>query len=497
MGIFSFGKKKPAESADAPAGAPAGAFVPQPDKAEKFFAHAKTASQTGNHEYALMLYAKGLRFDPRSIERHEEFYRIAIAHYQAGGTPAAKEQIRELEGPGPIEKFVQAEYIWGRDPLNMDNCFRLLETAGKASQLAFGAWIAPKMLDLLRKQKKQTKAMWLKAKTLFSGVEAFAEGLACIEQALIVDPSDVKLETEFKDLTARNAIKAGGYDRALGGGGNFQAMVKDQDKQQELQDAASISASEDTLQRAIERAKAELEANPMSAEVVQKLGTLLRRLGTEESENEAAAMYMAAYERLSEYRFKMFAGEIRVSHKRRAVEAARKRVEADPEDEAARAEFKAIRAEFLDLERSELRERQKNYPTDRSIKFELWRIEFELKNYDEAMAAFQSCKDEAKLRIASTHFLGKCFAAEGWHSEAIGEFREAITGLGAGESERELPIKYDLMLSLMALARAEENSAYARDAGEICSAIVRKDISYRDIRQRRKEIDTLLKELPS
>ena len=497
MGLFSFGKKKPAESADAPAGAPAGAFVPQPDKAEKFFAHAKTASQTGNHEYALMLYAKGLRFDPRSIERHEEFYRIAIAHYQAGGTPAAKEQIRELEGPGPIEKFVQAEYIWGRDPLNMDNCFRLLETAGKASQLAFGAWIAPKMLDLLRKQKKQTKAMWLKAKTLFSGVEAFAEALACIEQAVIVDPSDTKLAAEVKDLTARNAIKAGGYDRALGGGGNFQAMVKDQDKQQELQDAASISASEDTLQRAIERAKAELEANPMSAEVVQKLGTLLRRLGTEESENEAAAMYMAAYERLSEYRFKMFAGEIRVSHKRRAVEAARKRVEADPEDEAARAEFKAIRAEFLDLERSELRERQKNYPTDRSIKFELGRIEFELKNYDEAMAAFQSCKDEAKLRIASTHYLGKCFAAEGWHSEAIGEFREAITGLGAGESERELPIKYDLMLSLMALARAEENSAYARDAGEICSAIVRKDISYRDIRQRRKEIDTLLKELPS
>ena len=66
LGLFSFGKKKPAESADAPAGA----FVPQPDKAEKFFAHAKTASQTGNHEYALMLYAKGFRFDPNGLPRH-------------------------------------------------------------------------------------------------------------------------------------------------------------------------------------------------------------------------------------------------------------------------------------------------------------------------------------------------------------------------------------------------------------------------------------------
>jgi tetratricopeptide (TPR) repeat protein len=501
LGLFSFGKKKTEAADGSVPGAPAGAFVPQPDKAEKFFSHAKTAAQTGNHEYALMLYAKGLRFDPSSLARHEEFYRIAIAHYQAGGTPAGKEQIRELDGPGPVEKFVQAEYIWGRDPLNIDHCFRLLEAAGKAAQIEFGGWIAPRMLDLLRKQKKQTKAMWVKAKTLFTGVEAFAEALASIEEAVRADPTDTKLAADLKEITARHAIKAGGYDRALGGGGNFQAMVKDQDKQQELQDAASISASEDTLARGIERAKAELEANPMSAETVQKLGTLLRRLGTEESENEAAAMYMAAYERLSEYRFKMFAGEIRISHKRREVEAARKRVEADTDDEAALAAAKAahaaVRGELLDLERTELKERQKNYPTDRSIKFELGRIEFELGNFEEAMGSFQSCKDEAKLRIASTHYLGKCFAAEGWHSEAIGEFREAITGLGAGEADRELPIKYDLMLSLMEIARAEQNSAYAREAGEICSAIVRRDISYRDIRQRRKEIDTLLKELPS
>jgi tetratricopeptide (TPR) repeat protein len=206
---------------------------------------------------------------------------------------------------------------------------------------------------------------------------------------------------------------------------------------------------------------------------------------------------MGGFERLREYRFKMLAGEIRVGQARRRRDAAMKAFQADPENAGLKGEYEEVRRELLDLESRELREKQRNFPTDRSIKFELGRIEFELGNFDDAMAAFQACKDEAKLRIISTHMLGRCFAASNWHGEAIGEYREALQGLGAGEGERELPIKYDLMVSLMEQARAEKSGASAREAGEICSAIVRRDISYRDIRAKRKEIDALMKELPT
>jgi predicted negative regulator of RcsB-dependent stress response len=190
-----------------------------------------------------------------------------------------------------------------------------------------------------------------------------------------------------------------------------------------------------------------------------------------------------------------------VAQLRRKVAAAQKAFEkfTEPtaEADALKAAHAELRAQLLDLEARELRERQKAYPTDRSIKAELGRIEFELGNYEDAMAMFQACKDEAKLRIFATHMLGRCFAAEGWHSEAVGEYREAIQGLGAGESDRELPIKYDMMVALMELSRSERNGAYAREAGEICSAIVRRDISYRDIRAKRKEIDALMKDMPT
>jgi hypothetical protein len=131
---------------------PTGAFVPQPDKARKFFEHAKTIAQTGNAEYALMLFAKGLRLDPTVLARHEDAFRIAVTHFRSGGKPASKDQIKELEGPGPIEKFVQAEYIWWRDLKNLDALFKMLETCAKAGQIEFGTWVAKGAMDILRQR---------------------------------------------------------------------------------------------------------------------------------------------------------------------------------------------------------------------------------------------------------------------------------------------------------------------------------------------------------
>ena len=108
---------------------------------------------------------------------------------------------------------------------------------------------------------------------------------------------------------------------------------------------------------------------------------------------------------------------------------------------------------------------------------------------------YDKAKDEAKYRVFAAHMLGKCFAAQGWHGEAVGEFKEALQALDAGNAERELEIKYDLMNSLIEQAKAEKNAQAARDAAEICSYILRKNIAFRDIRDRRKQVDALVKEI--
>ncbi len=111
------------------------------------------------------------------------------------------------------------------------------------------------------------------------------------------------------------------------------------------------------------------------------------------------------------------------------------------------------------------------------------------------MEHLQNSKDEPRLRARASHMLGNCFAREQWYNEAIEEFKEALMAIEVADKSRELDIRYDLMLSLMEHARAENDPGLAREARDICSNIARKNIGYRDIRKRRTEVGQLLKDL--
>ena len=488
MAFGFFGKKKEEEPAAGASAAPSGAFVPQPEKARKWFDHGRTMTAASNFEYALFCFASGLKLDPGDMKAHEAMYETAIKFFQGGGKPAPSSEIKKIDGPGPVDRFVAAEFTWVRDINNIDAAMRLMDATAKAGQEAFGQWLAPKLLNMLKKQKKQSKSMYVKAKELFAAVDAWNEAYAAGEIATQIDPSDANLANELKQLSAQRALAAGGYAKAEAQQqGGFRSNIKDADRQKELAEQDSISAGADAEERNLERARKDFEDNPLSPEAVQKYGQLLRRKGTPDAEEEARRVYLLGFERMKEYRFRMYAGDIDLARKRREAKAAEDR--GDPEAAAAR------KRELLELEASEFRERTVKYPTDRGIKLELGRIDFELGKFEDAMASFQSCKDEARYRIHATHMLGKCFSAMGWHTEAIGEFKDALSASDATERDRVLPLRYDLMVSLMDVARAERSLSSAKDAFDICSAIVRKDISYRDIREKRKEIDALLKEL--
>ena len=83
-----FNKKKPPEDGD-PNNSSNGdaAFEPQPEKAQKWFEHAKTAAMSNNYEYALECYANGLKLDPELMSAHE-----AMLDAEQGKNPE-----RELE----------------------------------------------------------------------------------------------------------------------------------------------------------------------------------------------------------------------------------------------------------------------------------------------------------------------------------------------------------------------------------------------------------------
>ena len=501
LGFFSFGKKSADKSIDGSAAATSltGGFVAQPDKARTWFKHGDVAAGTHNFDYALICYASGLKLDPTQLPIYDRIYELAIQYAQTVGKPASRENLKKVEGPGPIDKFVTAVYVWFTDLQSVDPALKMLDATARAGQFEFGRWAAPKVLNLVRRApKKPSKSQWIKIKDVFSAVEAYTEAFAAAEEAIKIDPTDVQLINEIKQLTAARAMSQGGFTQAaLAGEGGFRSVIRDADKQRQLiEDEAIVSGEEATL-RVLDHCRKEFEANPMSGDAITKLGANLRKHGTPEAEAEALTVYQAGWERLTEYRFKMAIGEIKLAQMRRMHRVLELKVEAAPSDEDAKSGLTQLAAELLALELSELRDRQKNYPTDRGVKMDLGRLEFRQGNFQDAMACFQSCKEDAKFRVYATQMLGRCFAAEGWHEEAVGEYRDALTQIAGLEAERELSIRYDLMSSLIERAKLEKRGDLAREAAEICSAIVRKNIGYRDIRQKRKDIDVLQKELPT
>ncbi|MCH2134408.1 MAG: hypothetical protein MK116_11735 [Phycisphaerales bacterium] len=487
-------RKKPSDSEPAE---PEKAFTPDPAKARKWFEHAKAMAESHQYSSALVYYAHGLQLDPGSISAQEAILNVAARHHQAGGKKLPSKEIKKLEGPRPVDKLAAALLGWTSEFDNPGLAVKALEAAVKADQFEMANFLTPRVLNLVRNSRKINRNHLLQIKALASQCNAWDEAITAGAAALEMDPSDSKLDDDLKDLVAQKAMSKGGYEQAAGKEGGFREFIKDAKKQQELGQEDSLAGAGGARDSVLERAKAAYESTPDVPDVLNRYAQILRRTGTDEALTEAEQVYRRGAEQTGEYRFRMNAGDIAINRLRSAVERIKQQLEQAPENEQAALQDRltAKMSELLDFEAEEYADRSEKYPTDRTLKFQLGDVAYRRGDLGTAMECFQKAKDEPKLRTISGHYLGRCFAKENWHAEAIAEFREILEKLDSTDQERELEIRYDLMVSLIASAREERNGEQARDALEICSWIARKDITYRDIRDRRKEIDLLVREI--
>lgn len=474
---------------------PPPAFVADPAKAARYAEKAREAMRKGEWTYSLTMFAMSVKFDPNNLVVHTEMYDAAMAHLNAGGKSAASSDVKMIDGSGLVDRFAVNEYQWFCNVRDAGLALTCLESAAKAGLPDFGQWAAKSVFGAvnLAQNAKPNKKLWLRAKDAFAGVEAWEQALQCGEAAVGMDASDGALQAELRQLQAALAIKRGGYNENLGKEGAFLTRVKDADKQAELQAADSLSGSGGKDQLQMEVAKREFDEKPQSPEAVLKYAQLLRRAGTPEGEALAIEVYTTGFKNIGEYRFKMEADNIRILRARRKLEAIK--AAADSGDARAVAQHAAGLKQVQEFEAACFAERASKYPTDRGVKYDLGRLLFELGRYEDAMKSLQEAKDEGKYRVIAAHLLGRCFVQEGWHGEAVGEFKEALAALDVTTGDREMDIRYDLMVTLIELAKAEKSIQHAKDAQELCSAILRKDIGFRDIRARRKETDELVRQL--
>lgn len=470
-------------------------FVADPEQANAWFDRARQMADSGNYESAFAFFTNGFKLDPRDINVQKEVLQIAINYYNDGGLKATAKQIKQIVGSTNVEKFVTSLFIWWHDVMNAKHGIKAITAAVAADQHSFGTSMADTIISISAKDGKSLSHKELKALMhLFRSTGAWDQAIKVGQAALAAKPDDAVLERELNELAAERAMTEGGYGDIGSEEGGFRKFVKDIDKQRELEEDESLAGSAGSDERKAARAKKDFEEDPNSPDNVSTYVKILRKQDTAETIKLAFQVLMHGYKTTKQYRFRMEAADIKISMATKQLASIKEQLAANPTEELQQ-KFDAAKEELGAFRKTEYQERAKKYPTDRKIRFHLGELAVEDGDLNLAMECFQKAKDEPRLRVRAGQELGRCFASEGWHAEAIGEFKESMKALAGSDNDAELSLRYDLMQSLAAKAKNDTNIDLAREAMEICSSIARKDISYRDIRECRRNLDELVNEL--
>lgn len=486
-----FGRKKgDGGSAEGGEAAASGVEMPafSPEKAKRFFEHAKTVGETGNYEYAMQLWLGGLKHDPSSMYGLEQFLTAAV---NFSGKPG-KDLLRSVEGRTDTDRYVQAVLAWGLKIGDPSLAVKAVQGAAKLDLGEQAYYLGEQALKLVGGKPK--KDLYVKLMEAFSKVGAYDLAVQAGDAAVRMDPSDGQLATDVKNMSARSTMSRGGFDQS-GQEGGFRANVRDAERQRQLEEGERIVKTEETIDRLIADAEAEHAKRPDDIPTLQKLAKRLLERGRPEDEQRAIRLLMKGYETTKQFRFRQDAGKIRLRQLRRTLEQYRERAEANPDDEKAREAHKAAEAKFTEIEIKELKAAVEAYPTDLTLKYELGRRYFKVGDYDQAIAYLQEAKGDSRFRAQALALLAESFRAMEWNDEAIATYRQAMDGKGGLSEQLRLELRYGLMTALAAKAESERDLASAEEAEKLASSIAIEQFGYRDIREKREQLKKLVLDL--
>lgn len=513
---FAFFKKKkdeaeaPAEGQSAAgeptdAGEAAGVLTPDPAKAARFYEHAQAMDDASNYGYAMTLWLKGIRLDPANLNALESFMKSA-AGFTTHPDPERprdpppktpkREQLEEFSGRGAWDRYLAALLHWGVKPMDWSAGLRAFEAAVKLGYREAADWIGRRVLGVAGEDPKARKDAFVRMMNLFLEIDAYSQAVVAGEIACRLDPTDARLAAEVKNVAAQATMKRGGFEEGQKvEAGAFRKAVKDIQAQREVEEEERIVKTEEVQTRAIDRARTDYESRPTDVGAVQKYARLLLERGTFEDEKTAFQVLIRAFRDTQNYRFKSLAGEIDLRVARRQVREFKMAAAAEPgnvekQQTAARAERR-----LAEMEAKEYEERVANNPTDLQLRFDLGERLLAIGEDEKAIEQFQQARAAPGVAAHALKGLGVAFARLGWLDEAEQSWRDAIESHSVQTDDLAIELRYGLMEVMQRKAEESRDLPSAEEAFKLASGIAVQRIGYRDIRQRRQQLQDLVKSL--
>ena len=447
-------------------------------KAKVFFDRAKTVCDTGNYEYAIELCLQGLAIDPEARDAHQFLREISLKRKASGGKSLGMFEGIKLKAKSKDDKqnLLNAEKLLAYDPGNLDHMMGVFQAALSAGYYDTVLWIGDVALKANSDSKSPEKSKYLALKDGYKEIKQWKRAIEAGQYAARIDPQNMDLQTELKNLSARQTMADGNYEE-----GDFRKSIRNKDRQQELIDSDKDVRSGDVLARQIKDAEAGYAADPAAEGKLLRLVEFLEKTEDPEHENRAIELLEEAYARTKQFRFRQRIGKLKMAQMKRMERTIRTSAQADPKDEELRKDYEQFKKEQLEFELEEYTLWAEHYPTDLSLRFEAAARMFALKRWDETIPLLQVARSDPKIRNDATITLGRAFLEAGYVDEAIETLQGVID---------EYQLKGDDRSKLMNYwqGRALEQKGINDQALKRYSQVAQWEFTYKDVQQRIKRL---------
>ena len=457
------------------------------EQAENFFKRAKEIGAKGNHDYAIQMCLEGLRRNPDACQAHQLLLEQALRRQAAGGKKAGLMASLKLKlarkgstthlftrrGPkDPVDELLEAEGVWGKDPMNLALVDVVLEKMMAGGCLVSAKWMAGWLGEANARAEKSDGPRFSMLADVFAQLGEPDKAVEVCRAAVAVLPENSQLASKLNNMLAMQTMRKGKYDDE-----GFRQSLQNREDQDKLQETETLSQRKSAAEENITRARKSLEENPTESSKIMALVDALLLKDDEEGENEAIELLLKAYQQSGAYRFKQRAGEIRLRSNRRKARAMRAKIKGQPDNKELGQAYKQMLKEHLEAELAHYQDGVKHYPTDMRLRYEMGRRLLQLGRYDEAIPVLQDGQKDPKNHLKALSLLGQCFYRKEWYPDAIDVYLRALESPEATAGDVGKELRYYL-------GRAYEADGQTDKAAKTYSTVAQIDFLYKDVRER-------------
>ena len=444
--------------------------------ADGCFDRAQQATVRSNFDYAIALYLEGLRYDPQDIEKgHKGLREAAVlrkSQGKRGGLTRFVSQIRaavyQMLGRHK-DAMLALEAALAHDPQNVMYLTQMMQLARRLDYVNVAIWSGELAAEETLKTKKPQKQIFTTLADLYEDQRRFRDAVEALNQAIKIDPSDRTLDKRARDLAASSSIE----DSRLESVTDFHDMIRDR-RQASASAIQQVIRTEEQLDDQYAELKAALDADPENPVKMQALADCEARRGHIDT---AMTLLKQALAQSKDYRYKARMDDLRMAEYRARLRELDDQIEANPDRADLKAEHKKISQEQNTFELAVYLERQRQYPTDLSIRLELGIRQYSKGLFDEAIVSFQQASRDPKRNVQALNLLGQCFFATKLYQEAQNQFETALERHEMTGDAFAKELQYNLAMTL-------EIQGKLPGAIEWFSRIVQQDYQYRDAAKR-------------